>query len=189
MACPTWWMAPETLLLLSVISTFITKSLLTFFGNCIYWQWGNSCFRFSSRTSSRYWRGAAHFLYLRANRREPLCSAIISALNDLLLVALASNTSISFCLSIPYCYCPTNFIPEGLEKTIVRKFSHPACRSTSAPWEFCITPEKTAKLYHLPTWPDRHSAALRSFHEKGCRIILQYRTTSSINGRTLLNNS
>ena len=41
--------------------------------------------------------GAAHFLYLRANRREPLCSAIISALNDLLLVALASNTAISFC--------------------------------------------------------------------------------------------
>lgn len=50
--------------------------------------------------------GAAHFLYRRANRTDPLCSAIISALNDLLLVALASNTSISFCLSIPY--CPTN---------------------------------------------------------------------------------
>ena len=85
--------------------------------------------------------GAAHFLYRRAKRTDPLCSAIISALNDLLLVALASNTSIRFCLSIPY--CPTNgvrfrspgalFIPEGLEKTIVRKFSHPACRSTSAP--------------------------------------------------------
>lgn len=40
-------------------------------------------------------------------------------------------------------YCPTNgvqfrspgalFIPEGLEKTIVRKFSHSACQSTSAP--------------------------------------------------------
>ena len=49
-------------------------------------------------------------------------------------------------------YSPTNgvqfrspgalFIPEGLEKPIVRKFSHPACRSTSAPWGFCITPEK-----------------------------------------------
>ena len=85
--------------------------------------------------------GAAHFLYLRAKRTDPLCSAIISALNDLLLVALASNTAISFCLSIPY--CPTNgvqfrspgalFIPEGLEKAIVRKLSHPACRSTSAP--------------------------------------------------------
>ena len=85
--------------------------------------------------------GAAHFLYRRAKRTDPLCSAIISALNDLLLVALASNTSIRFCLSIPY--SPTNgvqfrspgalFIPEGLEKTIVRKFSHPACRSTSAP--------------------------------------------------------
>lgn len=85
--------------------------------------------------------GAAHFLYRRTKRTDPLCSAIISALNDLLLVALASNTSIRFCLSIPY--CPTNgvrfrspgalFIPEGLEKTIVRKFSHPACRSTSAP--------------------------------------------------------
>ena len=50
--------------------------------------------------------GAAHFLYRRAKRTDPLCSAIISALNDLLLVALASNTSISFCLSIPY--CPTN---------------------------------------------------------------------------------
>ena len=84
---------------------------------------------------------AAHFLYRRTKRTDPLCSAIISALNDLLLVALASNTSISFCLSIRY--CPTNgvqfrspgalFIPEGLEKTIVRKFSHPACRSTSAP--------------------------------------------------------
>ena len=85
--------------------------------------------------------GAAHFLYRRAKRTDPLCSAIISAFNDLLLVALASNTSISFYLSIPY--CPTNgvqfrspgalFIPEGLEKTIVRKFSHPAYRSTSAP--------------------------------------------------------
>lgn len=85
--------------------------------------------------------GAAHFLYRRVKRTDPLCSAIISALNDLLLVALASNTSISFYLSIPY--CPTVgvqfrspgalFIPEGLEKTIVRKFSHPACRSTSAP--------------------------------------------------------
>jgi len=41
--------------------------------------------------------GAAHFLYRRAKRTDPLCSTIISALNDLLLVALASNTSISFC--------------------------------------------------------------------------------------------
>ena len=41
--------------------------------------------------------GAAHFLYRRAKRTDPLCSAIISALNDLLLVALASNTSIRFC--------------------------------------------------------------------------------------------
>ena len=95
----------------------------------------------SRQSSARSGGGLPHFLYHRAKRTDPLCSAIISALKDLLLVALASNTSISFCLSIPY--CPTNgvqfrspgvlFTPEGLEKTIVRKFSHSACRSTSAP--------------------------------------------------------
>lgn len=41
--------------------------------------------------------GAAHFLYRRTKRTDPLCSAIISALKDLLLVALASNTAIRFC--------------------------------------------------------------------------------------------
>ena len=94
----------------------------------------------SRQSSARSGGGLPHFLYRHAKRTDPLCSANLSALNDLLLVALASNTSISFCLSIPY--CPTNgvqfrspgalFIPEGLEKTIVRKFSHPACGSTSA---------------------------------------------------------
>ena len=69
----------------------------------------------SRQSSARSGGGLPHFLYRRTKRTDPLCSAIISALNDLLLVALASNTSIRFCLSIPY--CPTNGV----------QFSSPRC--------------------------------------------------------------
>lgn len=39
----------------------------------------------------------------------------------------------SFLLINPILLLSNKFYPRRAEKTIVRKFSHPACRSTSAP--------------------------------------------------------
>lgn len=100
----------------SVISTFITKSLLTFFRELHILTVRKPCFRFSSRTSSRYWRGAAHFLYLRANRREPFSSnAITSKPNPVLTTlrtALSSTMRISSSVLMDPVRCNTT--PPGV---------------------------------------------------------------------------
>ena len=81
-----------------------------------------------------------HTVYIGKAARPSYVTAIEAAQSLCLYVVFAGCVMVRINVIV---YCPTNgvqfrspgalFIPEGLEKPIVRKFSHPACRSTSAP--------------------------------------------------------
>lgn len=61
-------------------------------------------------------------------KRFASCCSRIQYINSFLLINPILSNKWG---AVQITRCP--FIPEGLEKTIVRKFSHPVCRSTSAP--------------------------------------------------------
>lgn len=101
----------------SVISTFITKSLLTFFRELHILTVRKLMFPFFEPNLFPLLEGgAAHFLYLRANRREPFFSNAITLKPNPVLTtlrtALSSTMRISSSVLMDPVHCNTT--PPGV---------------------------------------------------------------------------